>query len=137
MHFFTLGNWYTTVFTSFEGQKAEGQALLLHPPPARGKRGLSPAPRQSLESAGEAAYKGLFPAMENVAFPQPLIPLFLFSSLSHVPLQKVMQSCFVTCCYHRRWCKTARFSPTVRSFSQAQWKPEMSSSQKGGVRTLF
>lgn len=39
-------------------------------------------------------YKWFFPAMENVVFLQPLIPLFLFSPLSLIPLQKVTQSCF-------------------------------------------
>lgn len=107
------------------------------PLPAKGECSILLPWAKSLYLGGEAGYKWHFPMMENHVFPQSLILLFLFSSLSHAPLQKVMQSSFGTCSYHRRWHKTARFSPTVRSFSQAQLKPEMSSRRKGGARTLF
>lgn len=39
--FFSLGDCSMEVFNSFEGKKDREQALLLHPPPARGRRVLN------------------------------------------------------------------------------------------------
>lgn len=49
----------------------------------------------------------------------------------------MLQSCAVTHCHHRGWDQPTTSPPAVRSSSPAQWKPEMSSSHKGGVRTHF